>query len=205
MIDQTHALCSKIWQYLLCILFSDRSTNEHANNTLFHYFSQDSLWLNQYSFLTVNSNANISNHRTVNLKNLPTWRFTIRRRKSINGANEYYSDIELEQSNNIDEQDNKFKKSSIHRRTTNTISMSQQDHFYTSESDENNNSVNSSYHGEMNSSKIYKCSICLEKYLNNVYICTLPCLHHFHRKCLFDWFSNSEHSTCPLCRSPVLV
>ncbi|CAF1131792.1 unnamed protein product [Rotaria sordida] len=204
MIDQTHALCSKVWQFVLCILFSDQESNEHTDNTLIHYFSQDSLWLNQYSLLTINSNVNILNNRIIAFKNLPIWRFTIRRRKTIHGTSEYYSDIELEQSNNINEYDSTLKKSFIHRRITNIVSISQQDYFYTSETDENNNSLNSSQN-EMNISEIYQCSICLEKYFNNVYICTLPCLHHFHRRCLFNWLCNSEYNTCPLCRSPVMV
>ncbi|CAF3359729.1 unnamed protein product [Rotaria sp. Silwood1] len=204
MIDQTHALCSKVWQFVLCILFSDQGSNEHTNNTLLQYFSQDSLWLNQYSLLTINPNVNISNNRTIDFKHLPIWRFTIRRRKATHGTSEYYSDIELEPSNNINEQDCTLKKSFIHRRITNVASISQQDHFYTSETDENNNSLNS-FQNEMNSSEIYQCSICLEKYFNNVYICTLPCLHHFHRKCLFNWLCNSEYNTCPLCRSPVMI
>ncbi|CAF2493808.1 unnamed protein product [Rotaria sp. Silwood2] len=181
-----------------------QGSNEHTNNTLLQYFSQDSLWLNQYSLLTINPNVNISNNRTINFKHLPVWRFTTRRRKPTHGASEYYSDIELEQSNNTNEQDCTLRKSFIHRRITNVVSTSQQDHFYTSETDENNNSLNS-YQTEMNSSQIYQCSICLEKYFNNVYICTLPCLHHFHRKCLFNWLYNSEYNTCPLCRSSVMV
>ncbi|CAF1931196.1 unnamed protein product [Rotaria magnacalcarata] len=203
MIDQMHALCSKLWQLVLCLLFSEQRRNEHINNSLLQYFSQDSLFLNQHASLTINSNVNISNHRIIDLKQLPVWRFSIQRRKLIHGANEYYSDIELEPSSRLNEQDYPLKKSSIHRRRINIISTSQQDHFYASDTDENNNSLNSN-RNEMNISKIYQCSICLEKYFNSAYICTLPCFHHFHRKCLSDWFSNSEHNTCPLCRSSVL-
>lgn len=160
-----------------------------------HYFAQDSLWLNQHSLLPIhlhpNSTTNI--RPVINFERLPTWRFTIRRRQtnSHGAANEYHSDVELEHSNSLN-------KSFLHRRGTNVISLNQQENCYTSESDENNNSL-------LNSSNIYQCSICLEKYFHHVYICTLPCLHHFHRKCLFDWLCNSEQSTCPLCRSPVIV
>ncbi|CAF4452384.1 unnamed protein product [Rotaria socialis] len=203
MIDQMQALCSKLWQLVLCLLFSQQRRNEHIDNSLLQYFSQDSLFLNQYVSLTINSNVNMSNHRIIDLRQLSVWRFSIRRRKSIHGANEYYSDIELEPSSRLNEQDYPLKKSSIHRRRTNIVSTSQQDHFYASDTDENNNSLNSN-RNEMNISKIYQCSICLEKYFNSAYICTLPCFHHFHRKCLSDWFSNSEHNTCPLCRSSVL-
>jgi hypothetical protein len=203
MIDQTHALCSKIWQFVLRILFSDQGPNDHTNDTFFQYFSQNSLWLDQHSLLTLHPNINTSIRPSIDFKRLAIWRFTIRRRKTTHGASEYHSDIELEQSNNINDQDCTLKKSFIHRRATNIVSLTQQDNCYTSESDENNNSLNSNP-DKMNSSQIYQCSICLEKYIHNVYICTLPCLHHFHRKCLFDWLRDSEHNTCPLCRSPVM-
>jgi hypothetical protein len=188
-IDRIHALCSKLWQYILSFLFSDQGPNEN-NNIFLQYFPQDSLWLNQYSLSTINSNVNSSIRPMIDFERLPIWRFTIRRRRqqTTHGASEYHSDIELEQ-------DSRLKKSSFHRHMIN-----QQDNSYTSESDENNNSLNSN----LNSSEIYQCSICLEKYFHHVYICTLPCLHHFHRKCLFDWLRNSEHNTCPLCRSPVM-
>lgn len=204
MIDQTHALCSKLWQYVLCILFSDQGPNEHTNNSLLEYFSQDSLWLNHNSLLLINPPANTLIRPTIDFERLPIWRFTVRRRRTTHGTREYHSDIELEQSSNINEQDSTLKKAFIHRRVTNIVSLTQQDNCYTSESDENNNSSLNSNLNEMNSSEIYQCSICLEKYIHNVYICTLPCLHHFHRKCLFDWLCNSEHNTCPLCRSPVM-
>jgi hypothetical protein len=203
MIDQIHALCSKGWQYILCILFSDQGPNEHTNNTLLQYFSQDSLWLNQRSLLIINPHVNTSIRPAIDFERLPVWRFTMRRRKTSHGAREYHSDIELEQSSDINDQKCPLKKSFIHRRITNIVSLTQQDNCYTSESDENNNSLNTNP-DQMNSSEIYQCSICLEKYFNNVYICTLPCLHHFHRKCLFDWLRDSEHNTCPLCRSPVM-
>ena len=181
MIDQTHALCSKVWQYVLCLLFSDQGPNEHTNNILLEYLSHDSLWLNHNSLLIINSNST----STFDFQRLPVWRFTIRRRQTNHGISEYHSDIELEQSSNINNQDLILKKSFIHRRLTNIVSLNQQDNFYTSESDENNNTLNSNLN-QMNSSQISQCSICLEKYIHNVYICTLPCLHHFHRKCLFD-------------------
>lgn len=159
-------------------------------------FTQDSLWLNQHLLLTIDPNLSTNNRSMIDFERLPTWRFTIRRRQTNThgAANEYHSDIELEQSNSFN------KKSFVHRRVTNLVSLSQQENCYTSESDENNNT-----NSFVNSSNIYQCSICLEKYFHNVYICTLPCLHHFHRKCLFNWLCNSEQSTCPLCRSPVMI
>jgi hypothetical protein len=202
MIDQIHALFSNLWQSILRILFSDQGPNEHTNTILLQYLSQDSLWLGQQSLLTINPHISTTIRPAIDFDRFPIWRFTIRRRRrTTHGASEYHSDIELEQSSDINEQDSTLKKSFIHRRTT--ISLTQQDNFYTSESDENNNSLKSDS-SELNSSEIYQCSICLEKYFHNVYICTLPCLHHFHRKCLFDWLSNSEHNTCPLCRLPVM-
>ena len=148
----------------------------------------------------MNPHTTTSIRPAINFERLPTWRFTIRRRQTNThgAASEYHSDIELEPSNSLKKSSSTLKKSFVHRRVTNLVSLSQQENCYTSESDENNNS-------RLNSSNIYQCSICLEKYFHNVYICTLPCLHHFHRKCLFDWLCNSEQSTCPLCRSPVII
>ena len=40
------------------------------------------------------------------------------------------------------------------------------------------------------------CSICLEK-LDNNHI-SLPCKHHFHEKCITEWFNNKRD--CPICR-----
>jgi hypothetical protein len=202
MIDRTHALCCQIWQFLLCILFSEHRPNGHTDNTLLQYFSQDSLWLNPSSLVIRHSSTNATIHSTVDFARLPIWRFTIRRRQTTHGTNEYYSDIELEQSMSIDEHFCPMKRSFLRRRLTNIVSITSQDNCYTSESDENNNSLKTN-DNQLNSSQRYQCSICLEKYLNHVYICTLPCLHHFHQRCLFNWLSSSEHHTCPLCRSPV--
>ena len=202
-IDRAHTLCSKAWQYLLSILFSDQEPNERNNPTLLQYFAHDSLWLDQGSLFTTHSHSHSASRPAIDFDRLPTWRFTIRRRTTTHGASEYYSDMELEQSTNMHSPHCTVKKSFIHRRITNLVSLTQQENCYTSESDENNNPLKGGI-DDMNSSEIYQCSICLEKYFNNVYICTLPCLHHFHRKCLFDWLCNSEHTTCPLCRSPVV-
>jgi hypothetical protein len=203
MIDQTHALCSKVWQFLLCLLFSEQRPDGHTDRSLLQYFSQDSLWLDPHSLIINSSSLPTSVRPKIDFSRLPVWRFTVRRRHTAHGAREYYSDIELEPSLPTDEQSNSVKKPCLHRRLTNLMSGASQESCYTSESDENNNSLTSTL-DEVNSSERYQCSICLEKYLNHVYLCTLPCLHHFHRKCLFDWLANSEHQTCPLCRSPVL-
>lgn len=204
MIDQTHAFCSKVWQFLLCLLFSEQRPREHTDNPLLQYFSQDSLWLDPNSLLIHSAVLRPSARPQIDLERLPTWRFTIRRRQTSHGTSEYYSDIELEQSVPPNDEHSSTKKAFVHRRLTNVMSITAQENSYTSESDENNNSLQATL-DEMNSSERYQCSICLEKYLNHVYICTLPCLHHFHRKCLFNWLLTSENQTCPLCRTPVIT
>lgn len=197
MIDRTHEFCLKIWRFFICLLFSDQHGRETTDNRFVQYFSQDSLWLDPHVLL-------IPHSKQFDFERLPIWRFTIRRRQTSHGTSEYYSDIELEQTIRRDQEHCSTKKSFVHRRSTNMMSISTQENSYTSESDENNNSLETSV-DQLNSSERYQCSICLEKYLNHVYICTLPCLHHFHRKCLFNWLSNSENQTCPLCRSPVMI
>ena len=111
MIDRIHALCSKVWQYILSFLFSDQGPNER-NNIFLQHFPQDSLWLNQYYVPTINSNVNPPIRPMIDFERLPVWRFTIRRRQqTTHGASEYHSDIELEQSNNLNDQDSTLKKS----------------------------------------------------------------------------------------------
>lgn len=46
-----------------------------------------------------------------------------------------------------------------------------------------------------------ECSICLEKYSYGNLIILLPCGHLFHKKCLYDWFTNSINYKCPVCRT----
>lgn len=43
------------------------------------------------------------------------------------------------------------------------------------------------------------CSICLEKFVDNEIIATLPCLHVYHHKCVIQ----SNKDTCPICRCHV--
>lgn len=45
------------------------------------------------------------------------------------------------------------------------------------------------------------CSICLEQYFIGQEICTLPCFHFFHIKCISDWFK--KKAICPICLSPI--
>jgi hypothetical protein len=53
------------------------------------------------------------------------------------------------------------------------------------------------------------CTICCENVKNTEYIRKLPCLHHFHKKCVDKWFVSSmkekEEVTCPLCRKTIEV
>ena len=42
-----------------------------------------------------------------------------------------------------------------------------------------------------------KCVICLEEYVVGDIIIIFPCLHSFHRNCIYNWFTKKE--TCPLC------
>lgn len=46
-----------------------------------------------------------------------------------------------------------------------------------------------------------KCSICLEKYVQDTKLKFLPCGHHFHSTCIDGWFSVDE--LCPLCMKPL--
>ena len=42
-----------------------------------------------------------------------------------------------------------------------------------------------------------KCVICLEEFVVGDIIIFFPCLHSFHKKCIYNWFEKKE--TCPLC------
>jgi hypothetical protein len=44
-----------------------------------------------------------------------------------------------------------------------------------------------------------ECYICLEKYIENEELTTLPCNHVFHKHCIQTWLCK-EHITCPTCR-----
>lgn len=46
-----------------------------------------------------------------------------------------------------------------------------------------------------------RCSICLEKYAEDVKLKVLPCGHHFHSGCIDGWFNVEE--LCPLCMKPL--
>ena len=42
------------------------------------------------------------------------------------------------------------------------------------------------------------CSVCLDEYSNDEFVCQLICGHAFHIECIAEWFKTSF--TCPLCR-----
>jgi hypothetical protein len=44
-----------------------------------------------------------------------------------------------------------------------------------------------------------ECYICLDKYIENEELTTLPCNHVFHKHCIQTWLCK-EHITCPVCR-----
>ena len=85
------------------------------------YFSQDSLWLPPDSLIFSSESMPMSNYSNIDLTRIPTWRFTTRRRHTSHGASEYYSDIEVEQTIHMDEQNNSTKKSLFRRRPTNIL------------------------------------------------------------------------------------
>ena len=43
-----------------------------------------------------------------------------------------------------------------------------------------------------------QCSICLEEYRNGDEVVYLPCLHIFHKDCIYTWLRN--HDDCPICK-----
>ena len=46
-----------------------------------------------------------------------------------------------------------------------------------------------------------ECSICREKINRLDSVVELPCLHKFHKNCIYRWFDS--HTTCPMCRYDV--
>ena len=47
------------------------------------------------------------------------------------------------------------------------------------------------------------CSICLNEYKPNDWICSLPCTHIFHEKCIKNWLSRKK--TCTICKTEVKI
>lgn len=72
----------------------------------------------------------------------------------------------------------------------------------TNEPNEQNEQNESSEENEENTfnNNDEECSVCLSKLDNNSY--TTDCFHVFCKNCLEGWF-DSNHNTCPLCRSRI--
>lgn len=47
-----------------------------------------------------------------------------------------------------------------------------------------------------------ECCICLHTYVDGVELCTLPCNHHFHHRCIRKWLR--INATCPLCKFNII-
>ena len=47
-----------------------------------------------------------------------------------------------------------------------------------------------------------KCVICMEKYIINDEVKTLPCFHNFHKECIDQWFKAGNDS-CPICKNKI--
>ena len=44
------------------------------------------------------------------------------------------------------------------------------------------------------------CPICLNEFKLHEKVILLPCLHFYHKKCIFEWFKRKR--TCPYCQTP---
>lgn len=44
-----------------------------------------------------------------------------------------------------------------------------------------------------------ECIICLEN--DNELDLTLPCMHRFHKKCVINWYKQSNNLWCPICKT----
>jgi len=60
---------------------------------------------------------------------------------------------------------------------------------------------NDDYHHPLGMIPSCECAICLEKYRSHIYLCGLPCGHHFHHGCIMNWLQRDNHH-CPICRWP---
>lgn len=45
-----------------------------------------------------------------------------------------------------------------------------------------------------------ECLICLSNFKHDDEVLTLPCIHSFHKNCIYKWFEISN--ICPECRKP---
>ena len=48
------------------------------------------------------------------------------------------------------------------------------------------------------------CSICLDDFAAGEEVKTLPCLHHYHTRCVSEWLRRQGRRVgCPVCKTPV--
>ncbi|KRX02546.1 Thioredoxin-like fold [Pseudocohnilembus persalinus] len=67
----------------------------------------------------------------------------------------------------------------------------------TNSKDQNSQERHQATQKEKNSS--YKqCVICINEYISNDVIMSLPCFHNFHQHCIKEWLQNT--GTCPICK-----
>lgn len=57
--------------------------------------------------------------------------------------------------------------------------------------------------GRVSSSALSDCSICLESFMENDVLVSLPCGHQFHSSCLNPWVRTC--GDCPYCRRAILL
>ena len=55
---------------------------------------------------------------------------------------------------------------------------------------------------ENKNEQFQKCIICMEKYIINDEVKTLPCFHLFHKDCIDQWFKAGNDS-CPICKNKI--
>jgi hypothetical protein len=46
------------------------------------------------------------------------------------------------------------------------------------------------------------CAVCLETYVANDEVRTIPCFHTFHTRCIDPWLS--QKAVCPVCKHPAV-
>ena len=52
-----------------------------------------------------------------------------------------------------------------------------------------------------------ECTLCMETFKSGDRLRTLPCLHHYHAKCIDRWLIDTQRGvprSCPLCKSDPL-
>ncbi len=55
---------------------------------------------------------------------------------------------------------------------------------------------------ENKNEQFQKCVICMEKYMINDEVKTLPCFHLFHKECIDHWLKSGK-DTCPICKNKI--